>query len=72
MHIKEAFALDDVKTARAIVRAHPFATIVGADLRATHMPCLVEEEEDGEGLVPARPRRQGRSGSAPRSTGRCW
>ena len=51
MHIEEAFALDDVRTARAIVRAHPFATIVGTDLRATHMPCLVEEEEEGLVLV---------------------
>ena len=47
MHIKEAFALEQVQTARAIVRAHPFATIVGAGLRATHMPCLVDEEADG-------------------------
>jgi len=27
--------------------AHPFATIVTADLRATHMPCLVDEDADG-------------------------
>jgi transcriptional regulator len=44
VRIEEAFQLDDVRTARAIVRAHPFATIVGADLRATHMPCLIDEE----------------------------
>lgn len=47
MHIQDAFALEEVEAARAIVRAHPFATIVGADLRATHMPCLVEEEAQG-------------------------
>jgi transcriptional regulator len=47
VHIEEAFALDDTETARSIVRAHPFATIVTADLRATHMPCLVDEQADG-------------------------
>ena len=47
MHIKDEFAVDDVAEARAIVRAHPFATIVTTGLRATHMPCLVEEEGDG-------------------------
>ena len=47
VRIKDAFRLDDVETARAIVRSHPFATIVGADLGATHMPCLVDEEADG-------------------------
>src|SRR3954469_10325481 len=30
-----------------MVRAHPFTTIVTADLRATHMPCLLEEGSDG-------------------------
>jgi transcriptional regulator len=49
VHIKHDFRLQGIDDARAIVRAHPFATIVTADLRATHMPCLVEEE--GEGLV---------------------
>lgn len=47
MHIKDAFALEDVAAARDIVRAHPFATIVTADLRATHMPCLVDEDDPG-------------------------
>jgi transcriptional regulator len=47
MHIEDAFALQDVEVAREIVRAHPFATIVTADLRATHMPCLVDEEAPG-------------------------
>ena len=51
MHIKDAFRLDDVEDARAIVRAHPFATIVTADLRATHMPCLVDEHADGLAIV---------------------
>ena len=51
MHIKESFRLTGVEAARAIVRAHPFATIVTADLRATHMPCLVDEEADGLALV---------------------
>ena len=47
MRIKDAFRLDDVEAARAIVRAHPFATIVTADLRATHMPCLLDDAADG-------------------------
>jgi transcriptional regulator len=47
VHIEEAFKLGDVQTARAIVRAHPFATIVTSDLRATHMPCLLDEAADG-------------------------
>ncbi|MBW3607834.1 MAG: FMN-binding negative transcriptional regulator [Actinobacteria bacterium] len=51
MHIQDAFALGEVEAARAIVRAHPFATIVGAELRATHMPCLVEEEAEGVVLL---------------------
>jgi hypothetical protein len=48
VRIKDEFRLDDVEAARSIVRAHPFATIVTADLRATHMPCLVD---DGDGLA---------------------
>src|SRR3712207_5621180 len=51
MHIKDAFALDDVRAARAIVRAAPFAAIVTADLRATHMPCLLEEDAGGDRLT---------------------
>lgn len=46
MQIKSEFAIRDVAVARSIVRAHPFATLVGSDLRATHMPCLVDEEAD--------------------------
>ncbi len=46
MHIDESFELGDVESARSIVRAHPFATIVTADLRATHMPCLVDQEAE--------------------------
>lgn len=53
VHIEDAFQIDSLDTARAIVRAHPFATIVGADLRATHMPCLIDDEDDAgaDGLV---------------------
>ena len=47
MRIKDAFRLDDAEDARRIVRAHPFATIVTPDLRATHMPCLVDEDAGG-------------------------
>jgi transcriptional regulator len=47
MHIQEVFYLHDVEMARSIARAHPFATIVTADLRATHMPCLVDDEAEG-------------------------
>ncbi len=46
MRIKDEYRLDDVEDARAIVRAHPFAAIVTRDQRATHMPCLVDEEAD--------------------------
>src|SRR4051794_18817660 len=34
-----------------MVRAHPFTTIVTADLRATHMPCLLEEGSDGLAIL---------------------
>jgi transcriptional regulator len=47
MHIKSAFEVPAVERARSLVQAHPFATIVTADLRATHMPCLVDERADG-------------------------
>jgi transcriptional regulator len=46
MRIKREFDLDSTEAARSIVRAHPFATIVTRDLRATHMPCLVDEPSD--------------------------
>ena len=47
MRIKQEFDLDELEAAREIVRAHPFATIVGPDLCATHMPCLVDEDANG-------------------------
>src|SRR5215217_1130771 len=50
MRIKDAFRVEDVAVARAIAREHPFATIVTAGLQATHMPCLVDEE-DRDGLT---------------------
>lgn len=51
MQIKEEFDLGSVEAAQAIVRAHPFATIVTADLLATHMPCLLDEDDDASGLT---------------------
>jgi transcriptional regulator len=47
VHIKPEFAMRDVEDAKAIVNNHPFATLVTADLRATHMPCLVDEAAAG-------------------------
>lgn len=47
MHIKREFAVEDLHTARSIVRAYPFATFVTGDLCATHMPCLVDDEREG-------------------------
>jgi transcriptional regulator len=46
MRIKDEFRGEDLETARAIVRAHPFATVVTAGLRATHMPCLLDDDQD--------------------------
>jgi transcriptional regulator len=46
MRIKEAFDETSLEAARAIVRAHPFATIVTGTLEATHMPCLLDEDAD--------------------------
>lgn len=51
MRIEPAFRIDGVEAAREIVRAHPFATIVGEGLLATHMPCLVDEDADGLAVV---------------------
>jgi transcriptional regulator len=47
VRIKDAFRREEVELARSLVRAHPFATIVAADLRATHMPCLVDDDAGG-------------------------
>jgi transcriptional regulator len=51
VHIKKQFAVGDLEVARSIVRAHPFATIVTAGLRATHMPCLVDERSEGLAIL---------------------
>jgi transcriptional regulator len=51
MRIKPEFDQHALETARGIVRAHPFATIVTGDLRATHMPCLLDEDADADGLA---------------------
>src|SRR4051794_23715984 len=44
MHIEKAFCRGSLAEARALVAGHPFATIVTADLRATHMPCLLDAD----------------------------
>jgi transcriptional regulator len=46
MRIKDEFRVEAAAAARALVHAHPFATIVSSELRATHMPCLVDDEAD--------------------------
>jgi transcriptional regulator len=51
VRIKDEFELQDIEAARSLVRAHPFATIVTADLRATHMPCLVDETAEGLAIL---------------------
>jgi transcriptional regulator len=51
VHIEPAFELQSIETARQLVRAHPFATIVTHDLRATHMPCLVDDDGDGLSIL---------------------
>ena len=43
VRINDAFRLGHVDAARSIFRLHPFATIVTEDLRATHMPCLLDD-----------------------------
>jgi transcriptional regulator len=43
VRIQAAFRQDSLETARALVRAHPFATIVTRGLCATHMPCLLDD-----------------------------
>jgi transcriptional regulator len=47
MRIKDEFRVEAAAAARALVHAHPFATIVSSELRATHMPCLVDDDADG-------------------------
>jgi transcriptional regulator len=51
VHITEAFRLPDVASAREIVRAYPFATIVTADLRATHMPSVLDDGAEGLAIL---------------------
>lgn len=50
MRTNDTFRLGDPASARAIVRAHPFATLVTPQLEATHMPCLLDED-DRDGLT---------------------
>src|SRR3954464_7547678 len=47
MEIKPEFRVGDVEAARRLVREHPFALFVSADLRMTRMPCLLDEEAPG-------------------------
>jgi transcriptional regulator len=47
MEIKPEFRVTEVEAARRVVRRHPFAMIVSADLRLTRMPCLVDEDAPG-------------------------
>src|SRR4051812_29430761 len=49
MEIKPEFAIREIEAARRLVRDHPFALFVSADLRVTRMPCLLDE--DARGLV---------------------
>ena len=51
VHIRESFRLGSIESARGLVRAHPFATIVTRSLRATHMPCLLDEHAQGLTIV---------------------
>lgn len=51
MRIKKEYALSELSAAREIIRAHPFATLVTPRLRATHMPCLVAEEDADELVI---------------------
>jgi transcriptional regulator len=51
MEVKPEFRIADVAAARALIREHPFATIVAPDLRMTRMPCLVDEAADGLGIL---------------------
>jgi transcriptional regulator len=46
VRIQAAFKIDSIAVARSVVRAHPFATIVSSELRATHMPCLLDEASE--------------------------
>jgi transcriptional regulator len=51
MNIQKAFQIDELEVARSIVREHPFATLVTPDLRATHMPCLLDEDAAGLTII---------------------
>jgi transcriptional regulator len=51
VRIKEEFLIGDLDTARELVRAYPFATIVTADFRVTRMPCLLDEDADGLAIL---------------------
>src|SRR4051794_20275718 len=47
MEIKPEFRVPDVEAAHRLVREHPFALFVSADLRITRMPCLLDEQATG-------------------------
>src|SRR3954454_18967228 len=51
MQIKPEFRITDIEAARAVVRDHPFATIVSSDLRMTRMPCILEDDRPGLSIL---------------------
>jgi transcriptional regulator len=51
VRIKPEFDVGDLTAAREVVRAHPFATLVSPALRATRMPCLVDEDAEGLAIL---------------------
>ena len=53
MHVPDRYRETDAEAIRAFVDAHPFATLVTApagEPRATHLPLLLEESEDGAAI----------------------
>jgi transcriptional regulator len=51
MRHTDEYVLDDVEAVRALVREHPWATVVshvpGRGLVSSHYPMLLDEDEDG-------------------------
>jgi transcriptional regulator len=57
MYVPDAFRLDDVGACHAMMRAHPFAILVGhgadAGLFATHQPTVLASDQGAKGVIEA-------------------